>query len=296
MAEKDSPAVVHDAADQKESGKNKVADYLAAPRKKRKSYVVTALGRGIPSDLGLGIEQLIKSQFKALAFSQVQNADELLKIFNRQMVLLVIDDEFADLDKVLNFVSEMKKKKNNGGVPVLFLTRDPATLINNYNQAMMPYHEVDDYVNYLDASKQEIGSRIRHAINNRNRRRGRRYQVDLEISYTSLGDPNARKGRVLDLSIHGILLRDMNNQIFRDADQVIMSLPTTGILKRHLGDFLNLPGRIRRVGILGTIAGISFEHMSDNQFKLLTEYLTNLVTSYNTQRSSQSRLRAAQSA
>jgi hypothetical protein len=43
------------------------------------------------------------------------------------------------------------------------------------------------------------------------------------------------------------------------------------------GDFLKLSAKVRRVFIGGTQAGISFEHLSEQQILQLTQFLTDMV-------------------
>src|SRR5438034_143710 len=91
----ETPAATYEEPKEKSGGK--VADYLSAPRKKRKSYVLMAFGRGAQQDLSAGIEHFIRANFKGVAIAAPKSPEELFKNFSRQIVLLIFDDEFTDL-------------------------------------------------------------------------------------------------------------------------------------------------------------------------------------------------------
>ena len=95
--------------DEKKETKNRVAELLQAPRKKRKSYIFLALGKGLPTDLASGLEQLIRTSFKQLGVTRARSLEDLKKGFSRQISLLVFDDEFLPLVDGLNLISEIKK-------------------------------------------------------------------------------------------------------------------------------------------------------------------------------------------
>jgi len=50
------------------------------------------------------------------------------------------------------------------------------------------------------------------------------------------------------------------------------------------GDYLKLTAKVRRVFIIGDLAGISFEHLSEAKILALTEYLISMVAGQAAQR------------
>src|SRR5690606_26048230 len=96
-----------------ESGEGKargVADYLSENRKKRKIYVILALGKSVPPDLVAGMETFIRSHHKNIAIAHPKTPTELLKQLGRQVVLLIYDDEFTELKEGLTLIGDMKKR------------------------------------------------------------------------------------------------------------------------------------------------------------------------------------------
>jgi hypothetical protein len=274
-----------DGEDKKQKNKTPgIADYLSAPRKKRKSYVVLAMGRGMKPDVTTGIVSFVRSSFKMFALSQPKNIDELRKQFTRQIVLLVFDDEFTDLEGGLKLIEELKKKKNATTVPVLFLTRNQEDLISEYNKKLLPFHETDEYINYAKMPMVHILSKVKSGLTNRNKRRSRRYKIELSTSYFSLVDDVKFTGKLLDLSIHGALLKAEDGKLFRLGDQLKLQLPIGSVLGPAAGDYLKLSARVRRVFISGNQAGISFEYVTEKQLLILTRFLTEVVNSQTARR------------
>lgn len=289
MAVEKTSAAADTAADDKR--KNDVAEYLQAPRRKRRSYVLVACGKGIPAEVQGGIDQFLKVNSKNVAISHPRTPDELMKQFSRQIVLLVFDDEFCDLDEGMRMVAELKRKKNSAVVPVLFLTRQPERLIESYNKLLLPYQEGDEYVNYSKVPVSHVFSKVRAGLSNKNRRRSRRYKVDVPISYYVLEKDAYFEGRLTDLSLHGAMIRSEDNRIFGEGEQVKLHLPVEGVFKQNEGDFLKMSARVRRVFISGNQAGVSFEHVNESQLVKLTTYLTDLVNTQNTRKAAAMRAR-----
>jgi hypothetical protein len=86
--------------EKKDSKAQSVADYLQAPRRKRRSYVITALG-GRTLEFQPGIDGFVKSQFKNSSIAHMRSVDDLMRSFKRQVLLLIFDDEFVGLEESL---------------------------------------------------------------------------------------------------------------------------------------------------------------------------------------------------
>jgi c-di-GMP-binding flagellar brake protein YcgR len=97
------------------------------------------------------------------------------------------------------------------------------------------------------------------------------------LQYYLLVDDQMHPGRLLDLSVHGGLLRAEDGRVFRAGDQLKLYLPIARYLAVDDGDFLRLSAVVRRVLIGGTHAGVSFEHMSDAQTHRLTTFVIEMV-------------------
>lgn len=304
-----------------------IADFLSAPRRKRKSFVVLAVGPSISADLKSAIESMIRSSHKSLAISMPTTAEEFVKNYARHIALLIYDDALFDLDLGLEMIQAMKRQRHEEVPPVLFLTRQPRALIEGYYKHLNAYHEIDDYVDYSRASIAHILSRVRTALVTKNRRRSRRYKVDLPAEYfgtdtsfepylderEDLGvvlrfDPDlgtdveikptfqstfekGRPCRLLDLSLHGGLIRAEDERAFRTGDQFKLKMRSFGKMQAMDGEFIKFSGRIHRVMINGNIAAFRFQNLSISQLGQLTKFLTDFVNNQSIRRIQQLRMR-----
>lgn len=255
----------------------RVADFLAAPRRKRRSYVVTALTQQSASEFRTSIEHFVRVNFKGLAVAHCHNLEELKKAFGRQVVMVIYDDEFTDLQSGLHLIGNLKRKKSSVPSSVIFLTRQSANLISSYNQLLLPYHEADDYFELEKAESAILFSKIKSGLGQQSRRRSRRYQVDVAMNFYALSDDTSFPGRMTDLSVHGAMISSDSDRLFREGEQLKLSIPCGQYLNPTKGDFLKLSARVRRVKIGGTNAGVSFEHVSEQQLLKLTKFLSALV-------------------
>lgn len=261
---------------EKKEGRGRVADYLQAPRKKRRSYVVAALSPAT-AHLYQGIDSFVRSQFKNTSVSQPSSIEELVKNFSRQVVLLILDDEFSQLDECLTIVGELKRKKSPTVIPTLFLSRKPQTLVSEYHKYLLPYHESDDLIDWNRAEIRHIFSKIRNGLSQQSARRSRRYKIDMPIRYYVVSDDKMHQGRLLDISMHGALLKSEENQIFRPTEQIKIFVPTLDLIPSYTEEYLRLSCRVRRVFISGTHVGVSFEYLNDHANLNLLTFITNLV-------------------
>jgi len=149
--------------------------------------------------------------------------------------------------------------------------------VSLYNKILLPYHEVDEYVAYVGATQGQVFARIKAGVENNNRRKSRRYRVDIPVVYQVLGEEKPLSGRLLDISVHGALLRSDEGRVFKMRDQLKIHLPVSDLLPPTYGEFLRLSARVRRLLISGERVGASFEFMSENQLTVLTKFVTELV-------------------
>lgn len=274
MAEAHQTATVTD--DKTNTGK--VAEFLTAPRKKRKKYVVTCLGESFDPQLAGTIRHFIKTSFQQLKTSHPKTVVDMRRNFGRSIQLLLLDDEFADLDQILTQVRVVKEKRHPNPVPVLFLTRDPKRLIEAYHDQLFVYQESDDYFHYDRVPANQTLAAIKTSIESGSRRRSRRYKVDLDVTFRTLTHEAFRQGKLVDLSMHGALIATGADWSFKAGDQLVVSIPISRYFTPENGDFLRLPALVRRVQISGSTAAISFEHLSEVKVSLLTRFLMALVS------------------
>jgi uncharacterized protein (UPF0248 family) len=266
------------AQDQDDKGTGSITDFLKAPRKKRKNYVILALGDQFDIDLSNSIDGFVKKTFNTLATSMPTTARELARQFGRNISLLVINDEFTDPIEVMELVVGLKRKRHTEVIPVLFMTRNPQRLVEYYHQYLLEYQESDEFIYYPGVSRNQIFSRIRNGIETKNKRRSRRYKIDRTVSFYHLEKDKTIPGRFLDLSVHGALLKAESECLFKIGDQLRVNIPVGTILNGEKGDFLKLAAKVRRVYISGEMAGVSFEYLSESQIYCFTRFLTSTVS------------------
>lgn len=255
-----------------------VTDYLAAARKKRRTFVIMAMGEIFDEELAGGIEGFVKNNYPNHSIALPKNEQELRRMFNRNIVLMIVDDEFMDMEGLLKVVLDMKQRKQEAVVPVLFLTRHPERLVEEYRKVLVAYHESDEYIAYKGMATPLIMAKIKNALEHGNRRRSRRYKTDIDVTFESLSRKGAHKGLLVDLSVHGALLRADGLEGFHVGEQLALFIPTGDALRKEVGEFIRLAGRVRRVFINGGEVGLSFDHLSERQLFLLTKFLVHMVS------------------
>jgi hypothetical protein len=265
-----------EAQDKKDSKAHSVADYLQAPRRKRRSYVITALG-GRTHEYRAGIEAFIKGQFKNTSVAHMHDTEDLIRAFKRQVLLLIFDDEFVGLEESLQLALKFKQWSKESSPPILFLTRNPESLIEGYRRVLAGFQEGDDYIQYSKFGLAHITSRIRAGLMFQYRRRSRRYRVSVDLKYYLLSDNQFHNGKVIDLSVHGGLIEASDGHVFRPGEQLKLHLPLlSGPGGSDRGEFLHLSARVRRVVISGSQAGISFEYLTELQSLAITDLITDI--------------------
>jgi hypothetical protein len=275
MSEEKKPA-----DDTKKQSGGGLDDYLNSPRKKRKNYVCMAYSRFFSQEMASSIQNFMKAKHPSFALAYPRSPEELVRNFGKQIKLLIFDDEFCDINEGLDIVKLLKEKKKKNSVPILFVTARPKELIEKYNEILSAYHEGDEYIDYTRSSTAQVLNKIQAGLINQNRRRTRRYVVDIPVTYYSLTHNKEMKGRLVDFSLHGALLKTTDGEhLFGDLEQLKINLPIGGLNRSEYGDYLKVSAKVRRVKIAGDLAGVSFEYVSDKQLMVLTYFLTNMVNS-----------------
>ncbi len=263
----------------KEGGgkRGNIADYLQMPRKKRKNYIIMAFREGFDEDLIATIGNFCRTTYQHFAVSQPTTLAELKRQFNRNITILMIDDELGEIPEVIEAVNELKVKRRADKIPVIFFTRNPSSLINAYHEKLLAFHEVDEYFNYPKMQKHEMLGKIKLGVEQQNRRKSRRYNVNLPVNFFHLNSGQSLPGKFVDLSVHGARLKVNKEFVFREGDQIKLSIPVSNFMKHDEGDYMRISARVRRVMMSGNTAAISFEHMSEHQFLRLTMLVTGIV-------------------
>ena len=256
-----------------------VVEYLQAPKKKRKNYCVLAI-HSIDPEVYSNIELHIKNNFPNITPVRMKDEEELSKYFNRQISLLVIDDDFAGIEKNMELVQTLKQKKLENGIPVLFFTSDPEALIQIYHDNLILYQEIDDYLTYRRMPTTQIIARVQEILESgvKSKRRSRRYKTDINVRFLNLAKDRYIQGSLLDISLHGCVLKTSETTVFGSRDQILIQLPVAGLLPvEWSGEFLQLSAKVQRVYMGGDRAALSWEYLSEIQRKNLVTFLTEMV-------------------
>lgn len=254
-----------------------ISDYLQAPRRKRKNFVVLALGRNFQPEVRRTIEGFVKANYNQLAIVSPDNIDELKRLLGRNISLLVIHDELgSNRDDLLLMLKQLKDKRRNDKIPLLFMTKNPYDLIEKYHKYLLPHQEIDDYLEYDKASKQAIISKVKSSLDSEPKRASRRYTVSHPITFFHLTKNEVFSGTINDLSLHGAAI-DAECRL-RESEQLLIRIPVTEHLDEHEGDFLKISARVRRVFISGRQVGVSFQHVTEKQSEKLALLLRRITT------------------
>ncbi len=254
-----------------------ISEYLQTPRKKRKNFVIMALGPNFDKDVAHTIQKFVSGRYKGLAISQPKNAKDLKRQFGRNISLLIIDDQFDEIATVMELVESLKVKRRKETIPVLFMTEDPKRLVESYNTKLAGYHEVDDYCNFKKMEANQIVGKVKTGIEQQNRRKARRYHVNIDLTFFHLTHNKSFRGNFVDMSVQGALLKSDDLARFHIGDQLKINLPISRFLGVENGEFMSISARVRRIFIGGNLAGISFEYLSERQQFLLLQYVTSMV-------------------
>ena len=257
----------------------KLTDYLQTPKKKRKKHIILAIDPKFDVELTHAIENYVKTQYPKFIFNLIKTKEDLINSFSKSISLLILDDElFDNLDELMQILLKAKRKSfYDEGMPILFLTNKQELLIKSYYKYLSAYQETDDLCPYKNLETVQILNRIKRGVEFKNKRRAKRYKINIDISFFHLNKDQTFKGKLLDLSLYGALLESPEIDMFRLNDQIKLNIPIGRFMSIEEGEFIKVSAKVKRVFVSGKKAGLVFEHMSDNTLNKLTELLTKIA-------------------
>ncbi|NRA44917.1 MAG: PilZ domain-containing protein [Oligoflexales bacterium] len=257
-----------------------VVEYLQGPRKKRKNYVVMAMSPNFDPDLSSNVSAYVRKNFPNLAVATPKSGEELNRLFSRQILLVLVDDTFTDLNELLHSIKYLKEKKREQSVPILFFTENVTALVKAYHEILLPYQELDNYISYRSMPLSQIYSRIQSTLNQKGARRSRRYEFDLGVKYYHLRRDGYYDGKIIEMSAHGGIIHSVKDEIFNDGDQIKIHIPIFGFMPLEYGEFMRISARVRRVLMGGSKANVSWEYLSQEQYVSLTAFILQYVNNH----------------
>jgi hypothetical protein len=252
----------------------KVTDYLEQPRSKKREHIILALGDAIEPEMKLSIHRMLKDRFKNQALVTPKDIKETLRNIGKKISYLIVDDSFAEWSVLESMVSKLKETNSDTGVPTFFLTKNARQLIESYHHELSIYQELDDYIDYTALDRRQTLLRIDQLLKRSGRRRSRRFAVNIPVFFTSLDESKKFAGELIDISMHGAVLRIDDEQTFKANSQMLISMQISKILPPEFGEVMTLSALVRRIRIGGNTAGVSWEHLSENKCKSLIQIVT----------------------
>lgn len=266
---------MENAADDKKGGS--VVEHLQAPRKKRKKFVVLALGKDCDDDLRRQIDRFVATKHGNLSLAVPRHKKDIRRMVGKHVLLMVISDAFIDSKESFDLIKLLKMRHKEGALPVLFLTGNPERIINAYNKYLLPYQESDDYIDYKKTPTNQLLAILDERLRRIPPRRSRRYRVEIPIRFFHLLTDKMYEGNIVDLSLHGGVLKRKGDLIFRNGDQIRVRVPINKYLPPAYGEYIGFAAKVRRVYMGGDIAGVSWEYLSDHQTNILMVLITSMV-------------------
>lgn len=257
----------------------KLTDYLQTPKKKPKKHIILAINPKFDIEITHAIENYVKKQYPKLIFNLIKTKEALIKSLSKSISLLILDDElFDNLDELMQILLKAKRKSfYNEGIPILFLTTKQELLIQSYYKYLSIYQETDDLCLYKNLDTIQILNKIKRGVEFKNKRRAKRFKININISFFHLNKDNTFKGKLLDLSLYGALIESTEIDMFKLNDQIKLNIPIGRFISIEEGEFIKVSAKVKRVFISGKKAGVIFEHVSDNTLNNLTKLLTKIA-------------------
>ena len=256
---------------------NSIEDYLTGPRKKKRDFIIIAANSNKANDIATNALDFCKKFYPSHIVNHVTSTDELSKRFNKNISILIMEDTFDDIEILMTLVKALKKRRKDQVIPVLFITEHRNQLVDNYHKYLYLYHETDDYIEFNEKSLNEFFTKIKTGIDEKFRRRSKRYNVNINAEFYDLNSDETHTAKLKELSIHGAILQAPKNVIFKLGDQLKVNIPIRGDCDHKFGDFIKLTAKIRRVLIAGNEGAISFEYVTDIQYDQINKLLTSMV-------------------
>lgn len=254
-----------------------IVDHLQSPRKKKKNYVGFALTDSIDQGLKQRIEYHIKMNFPNLTVVYIKELKELAKMYSREINLLLMSDDFSDVEQIIEIIKRFKEKNRKTGMPVLFFTKNPKNITNAYNSKLLAYQEIDDYIEWEGKSEKSILNTVGSMLDVKNRRKSRRFPYPFRMKYADLRTGSRFDGIILDLSMHGGLIqKNKDAPLFNVGDQIKIVITWPDRIDKFSGEAIALFGKVRRCVIGGEKAGISWEQLSDSKSTALMAFITKI--------------------
>ena len=263
----------------KNEDKKSMLEHLQAPRRKRRNYVFLAFGSDVEKGIHLKIEQFVNLNFPMMTVYPVHSVEDLEKLASKQVNLLIVSDGFAPSDKIMPLLKFFKESNTQTGSPVLFLTRDEATLISRYHKDLAPYQESDDYLNLSHMTEKHLLTKVHERLNPKlPQRRARRFPVNLRVRYSDLRTGKMYSGVVEDLSAYGCLLaKEPSSPQFTKFDQVRIYIPNDGYFPKNLGDSIPFFAKTSRVLLGGDRTGLAWSQLSEDKHAIIFKILSEMI-------------------
>lgn len=257
-------------------GVNNTKDEKKSSFKKNKDdfYTLALINDQLDPEIQALIKNSVHEKLGPKKLVIPKKAEHLSYVKNYKFKVLIIDENIASLDEVMNIALYLKKKMFYEGAPILFLTKDPDKLIDKYKEVLLPFTEQDDFFHLGEENLEVLASRITNFLDTSLlRRRSLRIPLDIMAGFRTVNQLEYTPVKLLNISLHGALILFFEGKIIKVGTQVLIQLPISGLLPAKFGEIMRLSAKVRRVKIDGQHAGVSWENSSEEQFIKLTKFI-----------------------
>ena len=265
------------ADNDQESREERINQLLKPEKKKVDEAILLATGSKFKTSLLKEIISEIKKKYKDKSVYHVKDPKEFAKFLGYSIQSLIIEDSFGGLSVNLSLVNALKKK---GPLPVLFLTSDEEILIQKYSKI---FEKVELKDNYLELETLRVAQVVDYLLSvipmsftSKERRRSKRFFVDIPIFYQDFSQESLIKANLVEMSLHGGVLKSESRLVLKRQVQIVITIPTSFYNLDEAEDFFRVSSKVKRVMLSGKEAAFEWEHLNSEQTAKLTKLIASI--------------------
>ena len=248
-----------------------------------KKYIIFAFSQKVDPELAETLRIFVNKQYPNYTLVKPRTDQELLRYYNKEISIMLIDDMFVSIEKNITLIQAIKKKQMNTAIPILFITKKVNELVTEYNKKLLLYQETDSYIEQSKSSAQDISNEITKILEpNKNfhkeRRKSRRYKINLDAEFSSISHAHKSfKCRLTEISLHGAIIQCEADHIFKVGEQLVIRIRHNSSQHLEKTEFIRVSAKILRLFIEGDKAAITWKHVNEKQYISLTDLILSIV-------------------
>ena len=253
--------------------------------KKNRTYIIGAFNLEFNEGYHTVISDFLKKKNLGSEFIIVDETRDLLKLFNRNIKLMIIDDHFTNIEHCIKLAKSLKKKKNNNNSPVLFLTSNPTKLLQLHQDELSDHQNLDRYIYISDTSSSLITEEIESILEPNKiveieRRQSARVNLNKKIRISRLNQIEEIAGILSNMSMHGAVVEASEKLVFLHNEQLQITMPISQerVVQSQYSEFIKLSATVQRVYMSANKVAIRWNHVTEDQNLVLSELLMNFMS------------------